>query len=154
MSPGAETVVQVVETGEGPYANRVHAGAHTLRADEPAAAGGRDTGPSPYEWLAGALGACTSITVRMYADRKRWPLDRVRVVVRHRRVHAEDCRDCETKPGHLDRLEREVELTGALDAAQRQRLLEIANRCPVHRTLEAGVAIETRLVEPEARSPR
>ena len=145
MSPGGQTVVEVVETGDGRYANRVLSGAHTLFADEPVAAGGSDRGPSPYEWLAGALGACTSITLRMYADRKQWPLERVRVLVRHRRVHAEDCRDCDTKAPRLDLLERELELTGPLDDAQRQRLLEIADRCPVHRTLAAGVTVRTRL---------
>ena len=139
------TEVEVVESGEGRYVQQVRAGAHALRADEPVAVGGQDTGPSPYEWLAGALGACTSITLRMYADRKQWPLERVRVTVRHRRVHALDGQECENRPARLDLLEREVELTGALDETQRQRLLEIANRCPVHRTLEAGVSVRTRL---------
>ena len=142
----SETAVEVVETGEGRYAQQVRAGRHTLPAGEPAAAGGDDAGPSPYEWLAAALGACTSITLRMYAERKQWPLERVRVVVRHRRVHAEDGRECPSRPARLDLLEREIELAGPLDAAQTQRLLEIADRCPVHRTLEAGLKVQTRLL--------
>jgi uncharacterized OsmC-like protein len=137
--------VEVRESGAGRYAQTVTIGAHTLRADEPLEAGGDDSGPSPYEWLVAALGACTTMTVRMYAERKQWPLEHVSVRLRHRKRHAQDCRDCEAKDARLDHVEREVTLTGPLDATQRQRLLEIANRCPVHRTLEAGLTVATTL---------
>ena len=137
--------VEVAEAGTGRYAQVVTVGAHRLRADEPPAAGGDDTGPSPYEWLVAALGACTSITVRMYAERKKWPLERVSVRLRHRKLHAQDCEDCAAAGARLDHVDREVSFAGPLDPEQRKRLLEIANRCPVHRTLEAGVTVQTRL---------
>jgi uncharacterized OsmC-like protein len=142
LPPG---VVEVRESGRGRYAQVVSAGRHRLRADEPVEAGGGDTGPSPYEWLVAALGACTSMTVRMYAERKQWPLEHVSVRLRHRKRHAQDCQDCEARDARLDHVDREVSLTGPLDPAQRQRLLEIANRCPVHRTLEAGLTVTTTL---------
>lgn len=115
--------------------------------DEPEEVGGTDSGPTPYDYLGAALGACTSMTLRMYADRKSWPLDAVTVEVRHGKVHAEDCKECEEKPTKLDRFERHIRLEGALDDDQRARLLQIANRCPVHRTLESDVRIETTLHE-------
>ena len=121
-------------------------GAHSFAADEPVAAGGGDTGPSPYDLLCAALGACTSMTVSVYARRKGWPLESVKVHVRHSKIHARDCAECETKEGMVDRLEREIELVGAVDEAQRQRLLEIANKCPVHRTLTSEISIATRLI--------
>ena len=127
-------------------AQEIETGRHRLAADEPVEAGGTDTGPSPYELLLAALGACTSMTLSMYARRKQWPLERVTVRLRHGRIHAQDCAECETKEGMLDRVEREISLTGPLDAEQRERLLAIANRCPVHRTLVSEVDIRTRLV--------
>jgi putative redox protein len=117
-----------------------------MAADEPAAVGGADGGPSPYELLLMALGACTAMTLRMYAQRKQLGLERVIVRLKHSKVHAQDCVDCETQPVRLDRIDRQIELLGPLDAAQRARLLEIANKCPVHRTLEAGTSIHTQLV--------
>jgi putative redox protein len=114
-----------------------------LRADEPRKLGGDDTGPTPYDLLLAALGACTSMTLRLYADRKGWPLQDVRVDLRHAKIHAEDCATCETQVGKVDRIERVVHLGGPLDAEQRKRLLEIANRCPVHRTLESEVVVAT-----------
>lgn len=139
--------VVVAETGEGRFAQTVTAAGHRLSADEPTAFGGADTGPSPYDLLLASLGACTSMTVRAYADRKDWPLERVRVRLRHDRIHAEDCASCETKEGKIDRIERELTVTGALDAEQRERLLEIAGKCPVHRTLQSEKLIITRLAE-------
>jgi putative redox protein len=127
-------------------AQEIETGRHRLVADEPVEAGGTDTGPSPYELLLAALGACTSMTLSMYAQRKHWPLERVTVRLRHDKIHAKDCAECETKEGMLDRIEREISLTGPLDAEQRERLLAIANRCPVHRTLVSEVDIRTRLV--------
>src|SRR5262249_16655437 len=115
-----------------------------LIADEPVEAGGLDTGPGPYDFLLTALGACTSMTLRIYAQHKRLPLDRVTVWLTHDRIHAADCESCETKEGKVDRIERVITLTGALDDAQRARLLEIADKCPVHRTLTSEVDIRTR----------
>ena len=110
------------------------------------AAGGTDVGPSPYDLLIAALGACTSMTVSLYARRKQWPLEAVTVKLTHQKVHAADCENCEQKDGLLDQIEREVELHGTLTEEQRARLLEIANKCPVHKTLTSQIHILTRLV--------
>ena len=145
----AETVpgVRVAEAGEGRFAQLVQAGRHRLRADEPLAVGGDDSGPGPYDLLLAALGACTSMTVRMYAEQKKWPLRRVGVELQHDKVHATDCAECETREGRIDKIERVLTLEGELDDAQRQRLLEIANKCPVHRTLHSEVWIPTTLAK-------
>ena len=137
--------VVVQETREGKFTQRIRAGQHSLRADEPAAYGGNDTGPSPYDLLLASLGACTAMTLRAYADMKSLPLDRVTVRLKHEKIHALDCAECETKEGKIDRIEREIELAGALDEVQRARLLEISNKCPVHRTLHSEVYIPTSL---------
>jgi putative redox protein len=118
---------------------------HSLIADEPKSVGGTDAGPTPYDLMLGALGACTSMTLRMYADRKQLPLEGVKVRLRYARIHAVDCAACETKVGKIDRIEREIELLGALTEEQRQRLLEMADRCPVHRTMMSEIDIVTRL---------
>jgi uncharacterized OsmC-like protein/alpha-beta hydrolase superfamily lysophospholipase len=138
--------VTVTETGEGRFTQAITASGHRLRADEPVGAGGNDAGPSPYDLLLAALGACTSMTLRMYAEQKKWPLERVTVRLQHEKIHAEDCRECETREGRIDRIEREIEVEGDLDETQRARLLEIANKCPVHRTLHSEVWIPTRLM--------
>ena len=138
--------VVVSEAGTGKFAQAVSVrGKHQLTADEPESFGGADRGPSPYEYLTAGLGACTSMTIRMYADRKRLPLRGVRVTLRHGKVHAEDCAECETKHGMLDRIDREIELAGPLDDDAKTKLLEIADKCPVHRTLHSKVWIETKL---------
>lgn len=147
----AEGVVVVSENGRGPYGQRITVGRHVLSADEPAPIG-HDTGPSPYDLLLAGLGACTSMTLRMYASRKEWPLDRVTVSLRHSRIHAKDCAECATRSGQLDRVERVIQLTGSLDAEQRRRLLEIADRCPVHRTLHSEVDVRT-TIAPDATVP-
>ena len=139
--------VLVEETGYGRYANDVVVGPHVLRADEPRSVGGDDTGPTPYGLLSAALGACTTMTMRMYADRKEWPLDKVSVRVSHEKIHAKDCENCETETGRIDRFDRVLRIEGALSAEQHARLVEIADRCPVHRTLHSEVVIETRVEE-------
>lgn len=135
----------VVRGGAVGLVQRIEAGKHVLTADEPVDQGGGDTGPGPYDLLLSALGACTSMTLTLYARRKGWPLEGVRVRLRHEKIHAKDCAECETKVGKIDRIERSIELEGSLDAEQRIKLLEIANKCPVHRTLESEIRIETRL---------
>ncbi|MEQ8698090.1 MAG: bifunctional alpha/beta hydrolase/OsmC family protein, partial [Bauldia litoralis] len=135
----------VYEAGTGRFAQIIDDGRHRLHADEPESIGGDDTGPSPYGYLAAALGACTSMTMRMYADRKEWPVERIAVRVRHEKVHAEDSADSERKPGKIDRLERDLHIEGDLTDEQRERLKEIANKCPVHQTLERCNEIVTEL---------
>jgi len=139
----APGTVIVRETKRGTLQQEIIAGAHRLLADEPVAAGGLDSGPNPYDLLLAALGACTSMTMRLYADRKGLPLTRTSVRLHHGKVHAADCAECETKEGMIDRIERVITLEGDLDAGQHARLLEIADRCPVHRTLTSKVDIRT-----------
>jgi putative redox protein len=140
IAPG--TVV-VRETRRGTFQQDIISGAHHLLADEPVNVGGLDTGPGPYDLLLAALGACTSMTLRLYADRKKLPLTRVQVRLRYGRIHATDCAECETKEGTIDRIERAITLEGDLDAEQRARLMDIADKCPVHRTLKSEVDIRT-----------
>jgi putative redox protein len=137
--------VLVEETRTGKFTNKVATDAHTIIMDEPVSVGGLDSGMNPYDLLLAALGGCTSMTLRMYAERKGLPLDKVAVRLSHEKIHARDCDDCETKEGKIDLIERELEITGDLDTAQRQRLLEIADMCPVHRTLDSENKIVTRL---------
>jgi putative redox protein len=138
--------VIVTESGQGKFAQIVSVGdRHRLYADEPAAFGGNDTGPSPYDLLMASLGACTNMTLRLYAEHKNIPLQSVSVTLRHAKIHARDCESCETKEGRIDRIDRELTIEGTLDDATRQKLLEIANKCPVHRTLHSEVWIETTL---------
>jgi putative redox protein len=139
----ANGTVVVRETRHGQLQQEIIAGSHRLLADEPVNAGGLDSGPGPYDLLLAALGACTSMTVRLYADRKQMPLKRTQVRLRHNRIYAADCAECETKQGMLDRIERVITLEGDLDAAQRARLMEIADQCPVHRTLTSEINIGT-----------
>ena len=136
----------VVESGLLRYSLKISVGSHVLHADEPCDSGGKDSGPNPYELLLAALGACTSMTVRIYAERKQWPLKSVEVRLSHAKIYAEECATCDTKEGMLDRIEREITLFGDLSDEQRHRLLEIAERCPVHRTLVSEIQICTRLI--------
>jgi putative redox protein len=137
----------VKETGEGRFAQAVVLGKHTFVGDEPVAAGGGDLGPSPYEFLLAALGTCTSITLRMYADLKKIPLERVIVKLSHQKIHAEDCKDCDKPTALIDHIDRIIELQGDLTEEQREKLLEIANKCPVHKTLTSKVSITTALLK-------
>ena len=130
---------EVVVSGGVGLRQEAWAGQHTLVVDEPVDLGGTDAGPTPYELILTALGACTSMTLRLYADRKQWPLEQVEVRLRHSRIHARDCADCEVKEGYLDHVEKEIVVAGALSAEQVQRLGEIAELCPVNRTLKAAV---------------
>jgi len=144
-NPPPPGVVLVEDSEAGPFAETVRSGAHVLAADEPVANGGNDTGPNPYDYLVAALGTCTAMTLRLYARQKKWPLQKVRVQLKHDKIYATDCATCETKDGRGDRIERLIGLDGPLSDEQRQRLLEIAARCPVHRTLTSEIHISTRL---------
>ncbi|RXG95631.1 bifunctional alpha/beta hydrolase/OsmC family protein [Bradyrhizobium zhanjiangense] len=144
-----ETPRQVVvqETRKSKFNQIISVGPHRLVADEPVAAGGEDAGPGPYDFLLAGLGACTSMTMRLYADRKSLPLDRVTVTLKHSKIYAKDCAECETREGMLDQIERDIAMEGALDAEQRKKLMEIADKCPVHRTLTSEIRIVTKAVE-------
>ncbi len=136
----------VVRGDAAGFEQQIAIGRHHLVGDEPTAAGGGDAGPDPYAYLLAALGSCTSMTVALYARRKQWPLVAVSVRLRHERIHAEDCAHCDTQEGMIDRIHRELELDGPLTTEQRARLREIADRCPVHRTLTSEIDIQTRLI--------
>lgn len=144
-----ETPRQVVvqETRKSKFHQIIAVGPHRLTADEPVAAGGEDAGPGPYDFLLAGLGACTSMTMRLYAERKSLPLDRVTVTLKHSKIYAKDCAECETREGMLDQIERGIAMEGALDAEQRKRLMEIADKCQVHRTLTSEIRIVTKAVE-------
>ena len=141
-----DTRTVTVRSKADALAQEIVIGRHRLSADEPTSLGGTDTGPNPYDLLLAALGSCKSVTVTMYARRKAWPLDSVTVRLRHEKVHANDCESCESEDVLLDRIECDLEFAGKLTAEQRARLLEIANRCPVHRTLTSEIDISTRLL--------
>ena len=144
--PLDQGVVIVSSTDEGAFHQLILAGPHRLTADEPLSIGGDDRGPTPYGLLLASLGACTSMTIRMYAKRKKLPLDQVSIMLRHDRIHANDCEECDTKDGKIDLIERRIELKGELSEEQRSRLLEIADKCPVHRTLQSEVVVRSELV--------
>jgi len=135
-------MAEVIVSSVGYLKQQITAGTHTLIADEPREAGGSDAGPDPYSLLLSALGACTAMTLQIYAKQKQWPLEKVEVSLRHSRIHAEDCGECATKKGSLDRIERYISLTGQLTDEQKAQLLEIAQRCPVHKTLTSEVSIK------------
>jgi putative redox protein len=137
-------VIARIEKG---FRTEVIANGHALIADEPVSVGGTNAGPSPYDLLVAGVGACTAMTLRMYADHKKLPLDSVQVTLTHKKIHASDCDECETETGKIDRIEREIALSGELSDAERQRMLEIADRCPVHKTLHSEVEVVTKLEE-------
>jgi putative redox protein len=139
--------VVVRETRNSKLQQTVSIGPHRMLADEPVAAGGEDSGPGPYDFLLAGLGACTSMTMRLYADRKSLPLERVTVTLKHTKIHAEDCAECETRVGMLDQIDRTIAMEGALDAEQRRKLMEIADKCPVHRTLTSEIHIVTQAAD-------
>ena len=134
-------MAEVIVSSDGYLRQKIEAGKHILSADEPLSVGGGDSGPDPYSLLLSALGACTAMTIQIYAHRKEWPLERVQVRLQHARIHAEDCQSCDQKQGSLDQIQRRISLVGKLTEEQRTRLLEIAKRCPVHRTLTTGFSI-------------
>ena len=144
LSSATQTSVVIRGTGSG-FAQEIVAGQHLLKADEPLSAGGTETGPTPYELLLAALGACTAMTITMYARRKNWPVDGIVVRLSHSKIHAEDCFDCQTEAGFLDRIDREIELSGSLSPDERLKLFEIAEKCPVHRTLTSEIDIRSSL---------
>jgi uncharacterized OsmC-like protein/pimeloyl-ACP methyl ester carboxylesterase len=143
----APRTVVVRETRNSKFQQTVAIGPHRMLADEPVAAGGEDSGPGPYDFVLAGLGACTSMTMRLYADRKSLPLERTTVTLKHSKIHAQDCAECETREGMLDRIDLVIGMEGDLDAEQRKRLLEIADKCPVHRTLTSEIHIVTRAAD-------
>lgn len=143
-APTEPGFVTVQETRNGKFQQLISVGPHRLIADEPISVGGNDSGPGPYDYLLAGLGACTSMTMRMYAERKALPVERITVTLSHKKIHAADCDECETKEGKVDRIERVIAMEGQLDADQRAKLMEIADKCPVHRTLESEISIVTR----------
>ncbi|MCH2137406.1 MAG: OsmC family protein, partial [Phycisphaerales bacterium] len=144
LPPQPHGKVVIEETTNGKFQNAVAMGQHRAITDEPPEVGGDDTGPSPYEYLLASLGACTSMTLRMYAERKGWPLEKVRVALSHQKIHARDCETCETEKGKVDQIERTITIYGGLDDEQRARLMQIADMCPVHRTLHSEINEITR----------
>lgn len=139
-----ETIVR--ESGQGKYSEEIIIGHHVLHADEPIANGGNDLGPSPYDFILAGLGACTAMTLRMYAQLKHIPLERVTVKLKHSKIYVEDCKDCENNQSKIDHIDRLIELQGNLTQEQRMKLLDIANKCPVHRTLTSKILIDTQLI--------
>ena len=137
--------VKVMEAGDGKFTQHLLDGSHQLLADEPVDVGGNDRGPGPYQLLLMSLGACTTMTIRLYIERKKWPVTRIAVRLRHGRSHAQDCADCDTKNVRIEQIERIIEVEGTLDDDQRAQILEIAEKCPVHRTLTSGVRIRSSL---------
>ncbi len=142
-----EGTVIVSESPGFKFRQIMAAGPHSLIADEPKNVGGTNSGPTPYGYLVAGLGACTSMTIRMYADHKKIPLESVRVELQHDKIHAADCEACETGAGKIDRITRKIFLTGNLSPEQQKRIIEIADKCPVHRTLHSGVLVETELAD-------
>ena len=142
----AEAAHAIVHGTAAGFAQKIEIGSHHLEADEPVSFGGTDRGASPYDLLLAALGSCTSMTIGLYARKRRWPLENITVSLRHSKIYAADCEDCETREGKVDRIWRDIHLTGALTDEQRAKLMEIANKCPVHQTLTSEINIKTRAI--------
>src|SRR6266566_879339 len=142
----AELAHVVVQGSVAGFAQKIQIGSHQFEADEPVSFGGTDCGASPYDLLLAALGSCSSMTIGLYARKRHWPLENVTVSLRHSKIHAIDCEECETKEGRIDRIERDIHLTGSLADEQRAKLMEIANKCPVHQTLTSEINIKTRAI--------
>lgn len=142
----AEPAHVIVLGTAGGFAQEIEIGSHELFADEPISYGGTDTGPSPYDLLLAALGSCISMTIGLYARKRRWPLENITVSLRHSKIHAADCDHCETKEGKIDRIERDIHLAGSLSDEQRAKLMEMADKCPVHQTLTSEINIKTRAI--------
>ena len=146
MAEQTEAPHVIVHGTAAGFAQEIEVGSHELFADEPVSYGGTDTGPSPYDLLLAALGSCTSMTIGLYARKRSWPLEKITVLLRHSKIHAQDCDDCETKEGKVDRIWRDIHLDGNLSDEQRAKLMEIADKCPVHQTLTSEINIKTRAV--------
>jgi len=142
----AETPHVTVHGNAKGFAQKVELGSHRLDVDEPVSYGGTDSGASPYDLILAALGACTSMTIGLYARKRGWPLEDITISLRHSKIHAKDCDDCETKEGRVDRIWRDIHLTGSLTDEQRAKLMEIADKCPVHQTLTSEINIKTQAV--------
>lgn len=142
MSHPASRADVIVRGNANGFLQEIEAGAYRLQADEPSSMGGTDSAPTPYDYLLAALGSCTSMTIGLYARRKQWPLQGIAVSLRHSRIHAKDCEECETKSGLLDHITAEIELTGPLTPEQHAKLMEVAGKCPVHRTLKSEIKID------------
>lgn len=145
--PNNHTPDVVVRGDARSFKQQIVAGRHQLQADEPVNFGGSDEAPDPYDYLLASLGACTSMTIGLYARKSRFPLENVTVSLWHSRIHARDCQECETKEGMLDRIEMEIEMTGSLAPEQRNKLMEVAAKCPIHRTLTSEINIRTRAAD-------
>ena len=140
-----ETEPPVIVHGDAQgFAQKIQAGAQQLTADEPVSFGGTESGPSPYDLILAALGACTSMTIGLYARKRKWPVEEITVSLRHSKIHARDCDDCETKDGRIDRINMEIHIAGSLTDEQRSKLMEVAGKCPVHQTLTSEINIKTR----------
>ena len=150
-APTSDNTPQIVVRGDArTFQQEITAGKHHFGADEPVSAGGGDAGPDPYDYLLASLGVCTSMTVGYYARRNGWPLERITVSLSHARIHAMDCEECETKQGMVDRIDVELELTGSLTAEQHAKLMQVAAKCPVHRTLTSEINIRLREIDKSA----
>src|SRR5437763_667623 len=146
MAEQTEPAHVIVHGTAAGFAQEIEIGSHELFADEPVSYGGTDTGASPYDLILAALGACTSMTIGLYARKRSWPLEKITVSLKHSKIHAKDCEECETKEGKIDRIELDIQRTGSLTEEQRAKLMEIAAKCPVHQTLTSEINIKSRLI--------